>query len=192
MQANERLQQEVALRRAVLAGDSAAWRALYDGAFAELWAYVVWRCAGMRDLAEDVTQETWLVAVRRVGDFDPRRGRFLSWLRGIAAKALQNQLRVRQRREGSLTGNEESAAGDESHRREQAELIAWALAQLPEPYENALRAKYLDLQSVAEIASGCGETVKTIESRLTRAREAFRAAYEKQASTDVMVRDAEP
>jgi len=97
MQPGQRVQAEMALRAGVLAGDAAAWRTLYDGAYAELWAYVVWRSAGLRDLAEEVTQETWLIAVRRIGGFDPQRARFVSWLRGIAAHVLANQLRRRRR-----------------------------------------------------------------------------------------------
>jgi RNA polymerase sigma-70 factor (ECF subfamily) len=50
---------------------------------------------------------------------------------------------------------------------------------LPGRYEAVLRAKYLDQQSVAQIAESWRETPKAIESLLTRAREAFRAAYEK-------------
>src|SRR2546423_1148925 len=58
--------------------------------------------------------------------------------------------------------------------RERAERIAAALAQLPERYEAALRMKYLDRRSVAEMAAEWGETEKAIESLLSRARAAFR------------------
>lgn len=39
-------------------------------------------------------------------------------------------------------------------------------------------AKYVDAQSVNDIAAERGQSPKAIESLLTRAREAFRAAYE--------------
>ena len=62
--------------------------------------------------------------------------------------------------------------------REQAERIAAALAgDLPERYEAALRMKYLDRRTVAEIAAEWGETEKAVESLLGRARAAFREAY---------------
>src|SRR5262245_5243886 len=122
----ERIRQEESLRDAVLGGDAAAWQTLYDGAYAELWTYIAWRCASLRDLAEEVAQETWLVAVRRIGTFDPKRGPFLAWLRGIAAKVVQNQLRKRRRQIATSLNNSELAepAGEEQERREQAELIA--------------------------------------------------------------------
>ncbi len=52
------------------------------------------------------------------------------------------------------------------------------MASLPEHYEAVLRAKYLDGQSMADIAAARGESVKAVESLLTRARAAFRAAYQ--------------
>jgi RNA polymerase sigma-70 factor (ECF subfamily) len=161
------------LHRAVLRGDARAWQTWYDATFADLDAYVVWRCAGLRDLADDIVQETWLTAVRRIRDFDPQRGRFLPWLRGIAANVIRGQLR--RKRPESLLGDEHPAPADSN--REQAEQIAVALAQLPERYEAVLRAKYLEQRVVDEIAAQWHESPKAIESLLTRARQAFRAAY---------------
>jgi RNA polymerase sigma-70 factor (ECF subfamily) len=62
-------------------------------------------------------------------------------------------------------------------RREEAEQVARVLAELPEHYEAVLRAKYLDGASMADIAHERGESVKAVESLLSRAREAFRQAY---------------
>src|SRR5215212_8957782 len=98
MPSQERIEQEGMLRQKVLAGDETAWRMLYGGAYAELWTYVCWHCAGVHDLALEITQETWLVAVRRLADFDPRQASFITWLRGIAAHRLQTELRSRRRR----------------------------------------------------------------------------------------------
>jgi RNA polymerase sigma-70 factor (ECF subfamily) len=184
---SERVRQEQALRGAVVAGKTAAWRTLYDGAYRELWAYIVWRCGGLRDLAEEVTQETWLVAVRRIADFDPRQARFLAWLRGIAANVIKDQLRRRQRRAGPLSGQE--MAPDDAAKRDEAEMIAQALAELSDRQEAVLRAKYLDLESVAQIAADWDETPKAIESLLTRARQSFRNAYERLSQIDIAIKE---
>jgi RNA polymerase sigma-70 factor, ECF subfamily len=192
MQPGQRVQAEEALRAGVLAGDAAAWRTLYDGAYAELWTYAVWRSAGLRDLAEEVTQETWLVAVRRIGDFDPKRARFVSWLRGIAAHVLANRLRTRRRHPEQSLSESAEPAHDDGDRRDEAELIARALAELPERSEAVLRAKYLDLMSVEAIAGEWDETPKAIESLLTRARQAFRVAYEKLSGNDVAFNEQQP
>src|ERR1041385_711415 len=142
MLASERVRREQKLVRAVLAGYESAWHALYDGAYAELWNYVVWRSAGLADVADEITQETWLVAVRRIRDFNPVQASFVSWLRGIAANMLLNYFRAKRRHDPqSLSGNE--TAPDHEALREQAEIIARALAEVPERHESALRAKYL-------------------------------------------------
>ena len=93
MQTGDRVWRERGLRDAVLAGDERAWRTLYDEAFAGLYAYALWRCGGLRDHADDVVQDAWLAAVRRIGRFDPVQGSFAGWLRGIAANLLRNRFR---------------------------------------------------------------------------------------------------
>ena len=64
--------------------------------------------------------------------------------------------------------------------RERSERIAQALAALPEQYEAVLRAKYLELQTVEQIAAVRNETPKAVESLLTRARAAFRENFASQ------------
>jgi RNA polymerase sigma-70 factor, ECF subfamily len=180
MQSDERVWREAGLRSAVLAGDERAWRAWYDEAFPGLFAYVHWRCAGLRDLTDEIVQDTWLTAVRRVRAFDPRQGSFANWLRGIAANLLRNHWRHHHHRNGRMTDDHPIAtpADSEMAKQEQAERIAHALAQMPERQEAVLRAKYLDSRTIAEIAEEWGETPKAVESLLTRARQAFREAYQ--------------
>src|SRR5262245_12121880 len=98
MEQTDRVTRERLLRRAVLAGDAAAWRAFYDEAADRLAAYVRWRCAGLDDLADEVLQETWLTAVRRIRHFDPAQAPFAAWLAGIAANVQRNLLRRHRRR----------------------------------------------------------------------------------------------
>jgi RNA polymerase sigma-70 factor (ECF subfamily) len=178
MQSGERVRRERALRGAVLAGDEQAWQTWYDESFAGLYAYVLWRCAGLRDRADELVQETWLTAVRRVRAFDPAAGAFAAWLRGIAALLLRNHFR-REARRGRRTRPlpEDAIAPTDAEARGRAERVGRALASLPERYEAVLRAKYLDGRGVADIATGNGETPKAVESLLSRARQAFRDAY---------------
>ncbi|MEK6260924.1 MAG: sigma-70 family RNA polymerase sigma factor [Planctomycetota bacterium] len=90
-----RVCREQVWRAAVLAGDEAAWRAWYDEAYEPLRAFVLWRLAGQPAGVDEVVQETWLIAVRRMRDFDPRQGSFLDWLRGIAGNLVRNHTRQR-------------------------------------------------------------------------------------------------
>ena len=175
---------ERGLWTAVLAGDDRAWRILYETSFEPLYAYALWRCAGLRDVADEIVQETWLIAVRRLSAFDPDRASWLTWLRGIAGNLARNHFRKEKRRPVATLMKTDVPASDavSSERRDQAERIAEALAALPKHYETVLRAKYLDQESVADIAAAQGESVKAVESLLTRARQAFREAFGSETS----------
>jgi RNA polymerase sigma-70 factor (ECF subfamily) len=177
---------ERGLWTAALAGDEQAWRALYEASFEPLYVYALWRCAGLRDVADDIVQETWLIAVRRLKAFDPDQASWLTWLRGIAGNLAHSHFRKEKRVLTQSLANTDvpAAAAMDSERRDQAERIAHALADLPKHYEAALRAKYLDQESVADIAAAQSESVKAVESLLTRARQAFREAFGSEFSQD--------
>ena len=114
--------------------------------------------------------------------FDPDEG-------GVLRLAVRDRLERRPQRdprpppaEGairSLVPGDDHAAADTTDATEKAECVAAALAALPDHYEAVLRAKYLDRLTVDEIATGRGESPKAVESLLSRARQAFREAYEK-------------
>jgi RNA polymerase sigma-70 factor (ECF subfamily) len=55
--------------------------------------------------------------------------------------------------------------------------ILKSLKHLSEGYREVLRLKYIDSLSVKEISQRLGQTVKAVESRLSRARLAFKKAY---------------
>ena len=185
MDSENRVQREEMLRRAVLAGDELAWETWYNETFDDLCRYVRWRCGGRRDWTDEIVQQTWMTAVRRVRRFDPRQGSFLAWLRGIAANLLRNDLR-RQRRRPKLqqpADGQIDESGDAELQREgrqRRQRVAAALDALSEREETVLREKYLEGQSVAEIAARWGDTPKAVESLLSRARQAFRRVYDEQ------------
>jgi RNA polymerase sigma-70 factor (ECF subfamily) len=173
---------ERAVRDAVLAGDAGAWRRWYDAHFDRLAAYARWRCGGLPGLTDDVVQETWLVAVRRLRSFDPARGTFFDWLCGIASNAARGAVRARcrqKKRNRPLTPGDDRPAPETNAAEERAGRVASALAALPDRYEAVLRAKYLERKTVDEIATARGDSPKAVESLLSRARQAFREAYEK-------------
>lgn len=173
------------LRVAALGGDSAAWRALFDSAFDTVHGYVRWRCGSHPDLTDDVIQETWLTAATRLRTFDPARSRFAGWVCGIAANVARGLVRKRLRhsnRVRSLVAVPEPIQTDPDLDHD-SERVAVALAELSERHELALRMKYFDQLSVNEITVATGESVKAVESLLTRARQAFRDAYQRSGDT---------
>jgi len=173
--------QERALRDAVIAGDEAAWRVLYEQHFSPLYGHITFRVGGRRDRAEEVAQECWAIAVRRIRRFDPKAGTFGAWLHGIAENVLKNKHRRWRRRDGAEAPlREEQAApavASPDTTAALAEHVATALGMLPECYQEMIRAKYRDGKTVAEIAEERNQTAKAVESMLSRARAAFRKEY---------------
>ena len=100
-------------QRSPLARGRLGWRrsglrAGYDAAYDTVRRYVHWRCGGLAELADDAVQETWLMAVRRIGNYEPTRGPFATWVCGIGGNVVRNALRSRRRltlRVGALAGD---------------------------------------------------------------------------------------
>lgn len=169
---------EGALRAAVLAGDEQAWRALYDAHADRLYAYVRYRVGGHAADAEEVAQECWTVAVRRIRAFDPDRGTFAQWLYGIAQHLLANRRRKQSRQAAVAEQCEAPVTEAADHALARREQITAAYSMLPQRHREVLKAKYEEQRPVAEIARARGESEKAVESLLTRARAAFREAFD--------------
>ncbi|HQU44070.1 MAG: hypothetical protein B7Z73_01605 [Planctomycetia bacterium 21-64-5] len=173
-----------ALREAVLAGSETAWRALYEEHFDAIYGFVWHRAQRHPHRTEEIVQETWLVAVRRIADFDPAQGTFEAWLKGIAANVLKNHRRRWQRDSRTQSLDAEPASPQSDGRCEAGELMTLALTALPARYQAVLRAKYEERLSVNEIGERLGSTAKSVESMLSRAREALRRAYQELQSEE--------
>ena len=167
----------------MLAGDESAWRTWYVETYAQLEAYIRWPPRQSRDWVDDVLQETWMITVQNLRRFNPEAGSFQAWLNGIAVNVIRNALTTEKAPGmGRQSLNQDIPANTPSliDERERSRRIALALDALPQRYEMVLRAKYLDQQSVAAIAAQWGESEKAIESLLSRARSAFRDAFNTQ------------
>lgn len=132
---------------------------------------------------EDVTQEAFLKAFRKIGDFDGRSS-FYTWLYRIAANtAMDWRKKERHRRHAPLPEGPEGEdavpsldAGPETAttRRELAARIDAAIAALPEKYREILLLREIEGLSYEEISKELGMSKGTVESRLFRARERLR------------------
>jgi RNA polymerase sigma-70 factor, ECF subfamily len=181
----ETMKEEATLRAAVLAGDEAAWRVLYERHFDGLFAYLFARAGRDTHRTEELVQECWLVAVRRIRRFDPGKGGFGTWLRGTADHALVNQRRTWARRLRLWQTHAPPAEPQVAPPHHEAgERVMLAMSVLPGPYQAVLRAKYEEQRPVADIAAEWGQTTKSVESLLTRARHAFREACMRLDATE--------
>lgn len=168
--------EERALADAAKRGDEHAWRVLFARHADPAYRYAYVRTGRRRERAEEAVQEAWMIAVRRLSDFDPARGNFGAWLQGILMRVLANEHRRWALRDGT-----EVELGEHVMRGGPAidDRLSLAFTELPVDYQDVIRAKYLDGESMNEIAGRWKRTPKAIESLLGRARAALRAAYMK-------------
>ncbi len=138
----------------------------------------VYRLLGNETEAEDVAQETFVRAYQHLADFDPRR-KFSTWLFALARNAAIDRLRYRQRHPTEELSDIAAASlargpADEAATREIGDEIAAAIQSLSEDQRTAIvLAEYHDL-SYAEIAEIMDCSVKSVESRLYRAKAVLR------------------
>lgn len=164
---------------AVLA-DEQAFRAWYDRSLPSVYGYLFHRCGRDPDLAEELTQQAFVEAVRNYGRFrgqaDPT-----TWVIGIARHKLVDHFRRAERdtrRMAALSARELGVAGPARSSPPTApDDIDDALAVLPALQRAVLILHYMDRLSVREVARSIGKTEAATASLLARGREAFRLAY---------------
>jgi len=139
----------------------------------QLYEFVARRAGGSRELAEDVTQETYLRAVTAW----PRNGlpdRPLAWLQTVARNLLLNHYRRRQPERLDSTDLDTVLGSAAIDGREAAALICWGLARLKARHARLLEAFYIDERPVRSIAEDFGVSERAVEGRLRRARLALK------------------
>ena len=132
-----------------------------------------------RALSDDITQDTFVTAWRRLGDLrDPAR--LPAWLCGIA-RNLARDARKRQRREPAGDAQQLADAVtpfDALSDAESERLVAVALARVPAVYRDALVLFYYEQRSVQEVARVLGISAHTTNKRLSRGRQHLAAGVE--------------
>lgn len=162
--------------------DEAAFRAWYERTLPRVYAFVASRCGGPGPLAEELTQQTFVEALRRRENFDGRSD-VVTWLCAISRHKLADHFRRlerEERRRMRLVVKEITPPGDDDawHASDERDAIQRAVRGLPAAQRAALIFRHLDGLSVREIAGMLGRSESAVESLLARARENFRNAYE--------------
>ncbi|HEY5926248.1 MAG TPA: sigma-70 family RNA polymerase sigma factor [Kofleriaceae bacterium] len=130
--------------------------------------------AGVRDraLADDITQETFVTAWRRLSDLRDD-SRLPAWLCGIA-RNLAREARKRSWREtlGEPVEPIDMATPFEALSEAQSErLVATALGLVPDVYREPLVLFYYEERSVEDVARSLGISPTTTNKRLSRGRQ---------------------
>jgi RNA polymerase sigma-70 factor (ECF subfamily) len=154
---------------------------IYDETIAELYGYASRRCGGQRELAEDVTQEAWLRALRDWSQHGvPKKP--ISWLTTVARNLIHNHFRRRQGVSLDLVSPAEVLAAVESNTvSESADvglLVREALPPNPSTAALLLETFHYDRLKMSQLAEAYGISEKAVEGRLRRARERLRRELE--------------
>ena len=174
---NEAWAEELTIRNRILEGDEAAAEAFFRHHLDALYEFVHYRVGGDRALAEDLVQDTMLVALERLKAFDGR-STLHTWLCGIAKNKIRS---TRRKRRPVLVEDllEETDSEIDAilasidreplpewvlEQQETQELVGATLASLPPDYREVLIHKYIEELSVGEIAARRGKGTKAAES----------------------------
>jgi RNA polymerase sigma-70 factor (ECF subfamily) len=162
--------------------DAAAFEVFYDrhGGAAYSLAY---RIVGEQAAAEDVTQEAFVSIWRSGARFDRARGSVRSWTLGIVRNRAIDLLRTRSSKAPKLGFDDEAVleqrpSGEftdvEALRRETAEEVRGALAELPGQQSKVIELAYFGGFSHSEIAEMLSLPLGTVKGRMRLGLEKIR------------------
>ncbi len=158
-----------------------------------VYTFVFYRVGKDQELATDVVQETFVTALRKIEQYDPRRGAMFAWLTYLARNCIRAALKQKSRYETYaefwdgidrklVAAYRELATAplpeEVLEQQETTELVQMAMANIPGHYQRALTQRYYQQQSLEEIARAEGMTAGAVKSLLHRARLAFKTAFQ--------------
>ena len=188
------------------AGDEEAFTTLYRRRQAAVYRFAL-HMSGSPSVAEEVTQEVFLVLIRQPGQFDPAKGSLASFLFGVARNRV---LRCLERERWYVPMADDSPENDSSQgqgctptsledpldgltQRETIERVRQAVQALPLKSREVVVLCDLQEFSYEDAAQALGCALGTVRSRLHRARalllEKFQAVAEGERNS-VIVRPA--
>jgi RNA polymerase sigma-70 factor (ECF subfamily) len=157
------------------AGDEVAFVTLYRRRQGNVYRFALRMC-GAETVAEDVTQEVFLVLLREAARFDATRSQLTTWLLGIARNQVLKRLE-RERRWVALDTEDEDndvAFEIDPHtaltQKLTVERVRQAVLALPPHYREAVVLCELHELSYAEAAEVLGCPIGTVRSRLNRGK----------------------
>ena len=171
------------LREALKRGDRGVFRVLADQ-YGERLYNAGLALSGNPSEAQDLVQESFTDALRMLSRFEGRSAPY-TWLYGILRRRFLLSCRKRARflRILPLIGREtpEAKSDDAGEAFCAPDTLMAAVLKLPPKYREVLFLRYMEIQSVAEIAALTAVPEGTVKSRLHHAHRRLRAILGSEA-----------
>ena len=167
-----------ALIAACQQGDREAFRLLFEAYKDRVYSIALYFFGGDAAQAADVTQQVFLKLFTKIAQFRAE-AEFTTWLYRLTTNACVDEQRKRRRltqfdEAGAPTRVQGGAAQEERHaRREVAERVQGAVAELKPKLRVAILLKYFEGLSYEEMAAVLGCSKGTVASRLNRGHKAL-------------------
>jgi RNA polymerase sigma-70 factor, ECF subfamily len=173
---------DLAVIRRILDGDVDAFRVLVERYQGPLRCFIHNLVSDTHE-GEDLAQDVFLAAFRKLASYDPRRAAFATWLLTIARNRCLNALaRRRPVLLDELPDRAEVRPPDaDLTAAEWFRLLDQALAALPFEQKTVFILAEIQGLSLAEIAAIEGIKSGTVKSRLSRARDQLRSFFQRTA-----------
>ena len=157
--------------------------AIYREHFEFVWRSLR-RLGAPEHALEDATQDVFLVAARRLDEFEGRSS-VRTWLFGVAMRVVRTHRRTlwrHKRKVEALAAASLEPVSDPMAQREAQRLLLTLLDELDDDKRAVYVLAELEGMTAVEIAEGLGVNVNTVYTRLRAARQQLRAAAAKHST----------
>ena len=167
-------------------GDSVAFRRFYDATSPAVLAFLL-KMLPDRHAAEDVLQESMVIAWNRSSDFDPELAAAKTWITTIARRRALDVLRRRKRR-AEVLGDDTSirlmlgddiAPTTDPVSRATAERLAHCFDEIGSDAATCIQYAYLHGLTFAEIAEQIDRSLGTIKSWVRRGLQKLKSCMQR-------------
>lgn len=179
-------------------GSKKAFEALYGEYYDKLYFFVL-KNVGRKDVAEDITQESFLKAMEGIHTLENPEN-FGTWLHSIAFHKCKDIFR-KEKRSAYFDSDEEMEAvmenvslnepvmvpEDYATNKERAKELKQLIDELKPDMKSAVILYYYDNMSVADVAKTLGMNENSAKQKLFQARKKLKAKIEKMAGSGAVM-----
>jgi RNA polymerase sigma-70 factor (ECF subfamily) len=165
-------EQDLDLIRRMASGDENAMHGLYAAYGQRLYAYAL-RLTNDHAVAEDVTQETLVIAWRTAGKFRGE-GRLIAWLLGIVHHSAMKSMRHASQPLDEAAPASNASPEEQAQAEDMKRWVRRGLQDLSTEHRAVLELVFYQGLTLQEVAEVCHCPLGTVKSRLSYARRHLR------------------